>query len=105
MGSHPQNIPHPPSIQHVGNAIPLPKRKLESPEMASKRLRPFGTLLSTAEEDVDPLEGARVLLTLGSRESVIRKKAELSGEIQVLNEKLDKLKKAVGECDDFLGKA
>ena len=73
--------------------------------MASKRLRPFGTLLSTADEDVDPLEGARVLLTLGSRESVIRKKAELSGEIQVLNEKLDKLKKAVGECDDFLGKA
>jgi len=56
-------------------------------------------------EDVDPLEGARVLLTLGSRESVIRKKAELQGEIEVLKEKLDKLKKAVGECDEFLGKA
>jgi hypothetical protein len=73
--------------------------------MASKRLRPFGTLVNTAEEEVDPLEGARVLLTLGSRESVIRKKAELTGEVQVLNEKLEKLKKAVAECDDFLGKA
>jgi hypothetical protein len=56
-------------------------------------------------EDVDPLEGARVLLTLGSRESVIRKKAELLGEIEILKEKLEKLQKAVGECDEFLGKA
>jgi hypothetical protein len=56
-------------------------------------------------EDVDPLEGARVLLTLGSRESVIRKKAELLGEIEIMKEKLEKLQKAVGECDEFLGKA
>lgn len=105
MGAHPQSIPPTPSIQHVGNAIPLPKRKLESPEMASKRLRPFGTLLNNTEEEGDPLEGARVLLTLGSRESVIRKRAELTGEIEILNEKMDKLKKAIGECDEFLGKA
>lgn len=59
----------------------------------------------TRLEDVDPLEGARVLLTLGSRESVIRKKAELLGEIEIMKEKLEKLQKAVGECDEFLGKA
>jgi len=93
VGHHPRPIS---PIQHVGNAIPLPKRKLETPDMDVKRAR---------MEDVDPLEGARVLLTLGSRESVIRKKAELQGEIEVLKEKLDKLKKAVGECDEFLGKA
>jgi hypothetical protein len=59
----------------------------------------------TRLENVDPLEGARVLLTLGSRESVIRKKAELLGEIEIMKEKLEKLQKAVGECDEFLGKA
>ncbi len=93
VGNHPQPIS---PIQHVGNAIPLPKRKLNSPDMDVKRAR---------LEDVDPLEGARVLLTLGSRESVIRKKAELLGEIEILKEKLEKLQKAVGECDEFLGKA
>jgi hypothetical protein len=46
-----------------------------------------------------------MLLSLGSRESVIRKRAELTGEIEILNEKLEKLKRAVGECDEFLGKA
>jgi hypothetical protein len=51
------------------------------------------------------VEGARVLLTLGSRESVIRKRAELIGEVDVMNEKLDKLKRAIAECDEFLGKA
>jgi hypothetical protein len=56
-------------------------------------------------EDIDPVEGARALLALGSRESVIRKRAELIGEIDVFSEKLDKLKRAVGECDEFLGKA
>ena len=109
MGHHPLSPPVP-SIQHVGNAIPLPKRKMDSPELASKRLRSIGALLHSgggapsSPPEVDPLEGARVLLTLGSRESVIRKRAELMGEIDVLGEKLDKLKKAVGECDEFLGK-
>jgi hypothetical protein len=113
MGQHPQSLSPPaPSIQHVGNAIPLPKRKIDSPELASKRLRSIGSLLNSNAspvmsryEDPDPLEGARVLLTLGSRESVIRKRAELIGEMDVLGEKLEKLKRAVGECDDFLGKA
>ena len=58
-----------------------------------------------SHQEVDPLEGARVLLTLGSRESVIRKRAQLMGEIDVLGEKLRKLKRAVRECDEFLGKA
>ena len=53
----------------------------------------------------DPLEGTRALLASGSRESVIRKRAELMGEIDVLREKTDKLKRAVAECDEFLGKA
>ena len=112
MGHHSHaRSPPTPSIQHVGNAVPLPKRKMDSIELSSKRLRsvggalhPGGSGLSSPPE-VDPLEGARVLLTLGSRESVIRKRAELMGEIDVLGEKLDKLKKAVGECDEFLGKA
>jgi hypothetical protein len=56
-------------------------------------------------EEMDPLEGARALLTLGSRDSVIRKRAELMGEIDVFSEKLDKLRRAVVECDEFLGKA
>ena len=57
----------------------------------------------TRYDDLDPLEGARVLLSIGSRESVIRKRAELLGEMDILKEKLDKLKKAVNECDEFLG--
>lgn len=109
VGHHPRSPPVP-LVQHVGNAIPLPKRKMDSPELASKRVRSIGALLhpgsgAPPSPDVDPLEGARVLLTLGSRESVIRKRAELMGEIDVLGEKLDKLKKAVSECDEFLGKA
>jgi len=108
--AHPQSLSPPPvvpSIQHVGNAIPLPKRPHDSPESsAAKRLRPIGALLQPASPaEIDPLEGARALLALGSRESVIRKRAELMGEIDVLNEKLDKLKRAVTECDEFLGKA
>ena len=107
--AHPQSLSPPPlvpSIQHVGNAIPLPKRPHDSPESAAKRLRPIGALLHpTPPVDIDPLEGARALLTLGSRESVIRKRAELMGEIDVLGEKLDNLKRAVAECDEFLGKA
>ena len=35
---------------------------------------------------------------------MIRKRAELMGEIDVLGEKLDNLKQAVSECDEFLGK-
>jgi len=97
---------------HVGNAVSLPKRRLSGEESHSKRLRSIGSLLNPrgispphlAVDEVDPLEGARVLLTLGSRESVIRKRAELMGEIDVLSEKLDKLRKAIGECDVFLGK-
>lgn len=110
--AHPQSLSPPPlvpSIQHVGNAIPLPKRPHDSPESAAKRLRPMGSLLPSTVaahvEDIDPLEGARALLALGSRESVIRKRAELIGEIDVFSEKLDKLKRAVTECDEFLGKA
>jgi hypothetical protein len=84
---------------------------MDSPELSSKRSRSGGVFYHhgggapSSPQEVDPLEGARVLLTLGSRESVIRKRAELMGEIDVLGEKLDKLKKAVGECDEFLGKA
>ena len=97
--------PTTPSIQHVGDAIPLPKRKFDSPEQTSKRLRGINSLLKPSRyEEQDPLEGARVLLSLGSRESVIRKRAELIGEIDVLAEKMDRLKRAVAECDDFLGK-
>ena len=110
MPHHPHSLSSPaPSIQHVGTAIPLPKRKMDSPELSSKRLRTVEALLHAggrpSSSEIDPLEGARVLLTLGSRESVIRKRAELMGEIDVLGEKLDKLKKAVSECDEFLGKA
>ena len=102
-----------PSILHVGNAIPLPKRRLSGEDWQPKRLRSIGSLLNpggrspplAAVDEVDPLDGARVLLTLGSREAVIRKRAELMGEVDVLNEKLDKLKKAIAECDEFLGKA
>jgi len=95
------------TIQHVGGAIPLPKRKLDSPESASKRIRGVGSLLNSATrlEDVDPLEGARMLLSLGSRESVIRKRAELTGEMEVMVEKMEKVKRAIRECDEFLGKA
>lgn len=104
--AHPQSLSPPPLVQHVGNAIPLPKRPHDSPESATKRLRPIGALLHpTPPVDIDPLEGARALLTLGSRESVIRKRAELMGEIDVLGEKLDNLRRAVAECDEFLGKA
>lgn len=109
VGQNLQSIPshQPPSIQHVGGAIPLPKRKLEDVDQASKRLRSIGPLLNPGNtvDEPDPLEGARVLLSLGSRESVIRKRAELTGEIEILGEKLTKLKKAIAECDDFLGKA
>lgn len=82
---------------------------MDSPELASKRLRSVDALMNLSAanryEEEDPLEGARVLLTLGSRESVIRKRAELMGEIDVLGEKLDKLKRAIRECDEFLGKS
>jgi hypothetical protein len=109
MGQHLQSVSTPPvpSIQHVGDAIPLPKRKLDSPELTNKRIRSIGSLLNPGDgtEEVSPLESARVLLSLGSREGVIRKRAELMGEIDILGEKLEKLKKAVSECDDFLGKA
>jgi hypothetical protein len=108
VGLNPQPMSPPTAmIQHVGGAIPLPKRKLDSPESASKRIRTVGLLLNSATqlEDVDPLEGARMLLSLGSRESVIRKRAQLMGEIEVMAEKMEKLKRAVGECDEFLGKA
>jgi hypothetical protein len=108
VGLNPQPISPPtPTIQHVGGAIPLPKRKHDSEDPASKRLRSLGSLVNQPAvfDDADPLEGARVLLSLGSRESVIRKRAELTGEIEILGEKLEKLKRAVGECDEFLGKA
>jgi hypothetical protein len=106
VGQNPQSITshQAPSIQHVGGAIPLPKRKLEDLDREGKRLRPVGPLLRGHSEEPDPLEGARVLLSLGSRESVIRKRAELLGEIEIIGEKMDKLKRAIGECDDFLGK-
>lgn len=107
VANHSQALsPLVPSVQHVGNAVPLPKRQIDPLELPSKRLRSIDSLLhpAGAAEEVDPLEGARVLLTLGSRENVIRKRAELMGEIDVLGEKLEKLKRAVGECDDFLGK-
>ena len=114
LGNHAVSPPTVPSILNVGNAVPLPKRPLSGEESHSKRLRSVGSLLNPsggisaphlAADEVDPLEGARVLLTLGSREGVIRKRAELMGEIEVLGEKLDKLRKAVAECDGFLGKA
>ena len=112
LGNHAVSPPNVPAILHVGNAVSLPKRRLSGEESHSKRLRSIGSLLNPrgispshlAGDEVDPLEGARVLLTLGSRESVIRKRAELMGEIDVLNEKLDKLRKAIAECDIFLGK-
>lgn len=98
--------PSVPSIQHVGDAVPLPKRKLNPPDQSSKRLRGVDSLLYPPRtEDVDPIDGARALLSLGSRESAIRKRAELIGEIEILAEKMDKLKRAVAECDEFLGKA
>jgi len=98
--------PSVPSIQHVGDAIPLPKRNFDSLDHSSKRLRGIGSLLYLPRtEDADPIDGARALLSLGSRESVIRKRAELIGETEILAEKLDKLKRAVAECDEFLGKA
>jgi hypothetical protein len=111
LGAHSQPL-SPTEIQHVGGAIPLPKRKLESsPPVGSKRLRSIDSLLNphgspnpSQYDEPDPLEGARVLLSLGSRESVIRKRAELMGEIDVFNEKLEKLRKAVAECDEFLGR-
>jgi len=108
VGLNPQPMSPPTAtIQHVGGAIPLPKRKLDSPESASKRIRGVGSLLNSATrlEDVDPLEGARMLLSLGSRESVIRKRAELTGEMEVMEEKMEKVKRAIRECDEFLGKA
>jgi len=107
VGQNPQFLTshQPPSIQHVGGAIPLPKRKIEEIDPNSKRLRSIGPLLNSGTGGPDPLEGARVLLSLGSRESVIRKRAELIGEIEILGEQLIKLKKAVAECDEFLGKA
>jgi hypothetical protein len=113
MGHHPVSPTTVPSILHVGDAIPLPKRRLSGEESQAKRLRSIGSLLNPggrspslhAADEVDPVEGARVLLTLGSRENVIRKRAELMGEVDVINEKLDKLKKAIAECDEFLGKA
>jgi hypothetical protein len=113
MGNYPVSPATVPSILHVGNAIPLPKRRLSGDDSQAKRLRSIGSLLNPggrspplhAADEVDPVEGARVLLTLGSRESVIRKRAELMGEVDVMNEKLDKLKKAIAECDEFLGKA
>lgn len=120
---HPDPTLSPPlgSIQHVGNAIPLPKRKLSSPELQPKRLRSIDSLLNppslttdnlsprfsegarySFSED-DPLEGARALLNLGSsRENLIRKRAELKGEIDVLAEKMEKLKRALNEVEEFL---
>jgi hypothetical protein len=114
MSNQPVSPPIVPSILHVGNAIPLPKRRHSGEETHSKRLRSIGSLLTPgsgisppfhAVDEVDPLDGARVLLTLGSRENVIRKRAELLGEIDVLGEKMDKIRKAIAECDEFLGKS
>lgn len=112
MGSHPISPPDVSSILDVGNSVALPKRRLSGEDSHSKRLRSIGSLLNPrgisppqhGVDEVDPLEGARVLLTLGSRESVIRKRAELLGEVDVLGEKVDKLRKAIAECNEFLGK-
>ena len=51
----------------------------------------------------DPFNGARVLLILGSRESVIRKRAELIGEIDILEGEMKRLKWSFNECNEFLG--
>src|ERR1700721_1436771 len=47
VGQHSQNIisHQAPSIQHVGGAIPLPKRKMEDLDPINKRLRSIGPLL------------------------------------------------------------
>ena len=108
LDHNPQDISrHLPSILDVGYAIPLTKHKLDSPpEFPSEIPWSIGTRPNrgaSPPELNDPFEGARVLLTLGSRESVIRKRAELMGEIDILEEEMERLKRSIDECNEFLG--